>query len=101
MAYVNLNVRVDEYTRRVLGVIKEKYGLRDVGQAIDKFVGVFGREFVELQSDGVVVRELTGEGYRNVVLPIKKVENPLEAMVVSAKPRKFDAVRMVREARER
>ena len=37
MAYVTVNLRVKGYTNRVLGVLKEMYGLNDKGKAMDKF----------------------------------------------------------------
>ncbi|MDP3742500.1 MAG: DUF2683 family protein [Candidatus Micrarchaeota archaeon] len=46
---VNVNLTVDDYTNRVLGVIKEKFGLRDKGQALVKFAHLFGDDFVEAE----------------------------------------------------
>jgi len=43
----NLCVEIDQYTNRVLGVIKEKYGLKDKGQAINKFAELYGEQFIE------------------------------------------------------
>jgi len=43
----NLRLNISEYTNRVLGVIKEKFGLNDKSQALDKFAEIFGDEFVE------------------------------------------------------
>ena len=58
MAYVAINARIEQRTRRVLGVVKEKYGLRDVGQAIDKFVDLHGSDTVEPEVRDELVREL-------------------------------------------
>lgn len=55
---VNLRANVSEYTNRVLGVIKEKYGLRDKSEALDKFAEMFGGEFVELEVREDVMREM-------------------------------------------
>ena len=44
---VTMNLRAKDYTNRVLGVIKEKYGLRDKSEALDKFAEMCGDEFVE------------------------------------------------------
>lgn len=60
---VALNLKVDAYTRKVLGVIKEKYGLKDMGQALDKFAHTFGDEYVE--------KELS-EDYVKKILAIEK-----------------------------
>ena len=47
---VMMNLKVKGYTSRVLGVVKEKYGLRDKSQAIDKFAEIYGDEFVEKEA---------------------------------------------------
>ncbi|MFH0713868.1 MAG: hypothetical protein V1722_04905 [Candidatus Micrarchaeota archaeon] len=44
---VNVNLIVDDYTNRVLGVIKEKYGLKDKGEALCTFADMYGDDFVE------------------------------------------------------
>jgi len=55
---VNMNVKVSDYASRVLGVIKEKYGLKDKGQALDKFAAMYGEEFVEPEVREEVIREV-------------------------------------------
>jgi len=55
---VTMNIKVKNYTSRVLGVVKEKYGLRDKGDALDKFAEMYGEEFVEPEVREEVVREV-------------------------------------------
>ena len=55
---VAVNFKIKEYTSRVLGVVKEKYGLRDKGAALDKFAEMHGEEFVEPEVREEVVREV-------------------------------------------
>ncbi|HLC36987.1 MAG TPA: hypothetical protein VJK05_05275 [archaeon] len=55
---ISVNVRIDEYTSRVLGVIKEKYGLKDKGKALDKFAELCGSEFLEPEVKEEVIREV-------------------------------------------
>ena len=55
---VTMNVKVKDYSSRVLGVVKEKYGLNDKGEALDKFAEMFGEEFVEPEVREEVVREV-------------------------------------------
>ena len=55
---VAVNFKVKDYTSRVLGVVKEKYGLRDKGDALDKFAEMYGEEFVEPEVREEVVREV-------------------------------------------
>lgn len=53
----NLCVEIDTYTSKVLGVIKEKYGLKDKGRALDKFAELHGEEFIEKDVNEHVVAE--------------------------------------------
>lgn len=55
---VTMNVKVDEYTSRVLGVVKEKFGLKDKAEAMDKFADMFGEEFVEKEVKEEVVKDV-------------------------------------------
>lgn len=55
---VAVNFKVKDYTSRVLGVVKEKYGLRDKGDALDKFAEMYGEEFVEPEVKEEVIREV-------------------------------------------
>ena len=58
MEYVAVNLRVKKRTNRVLGVLKEKYGMRDKGEALDKFAELYGGELVEDEVKDEVVREI-------------------------------------------
>ncbi|MFH1663630.1 MAG: hypothetical protein ABH986_02345 [archaeon] len=55
---VSINVKIDDYTSRVLGVVKEKYGLNDKGEALDKFAEMYGDEFVDKEVKEEVIREV-------------------------------------------
>lgn len=55
---LTMNIKVKDYTNRVLGVVKEKYGLRDKGDALDKFAEMYGEEFVEPEVKEEVIREV-------------------------------------------
>ncbi len=58
IAEVTLNLRVDDYTNRVLGVIKEAFGLRDKSEALQKFVELHGEEFLHEHVSEAVAREV-------------------------------------------
>ncbi|NYZ77972.1 DUF2683 family protein [Candidatus Micrarchaeota archaeon] len=58
MGYVKVNLTVDDYTNRVLGVIKEKFGLKDKAQALVKFAHAYGGEFVEEQAGEEYVKKM-------------------------------------------
>lgn len=55
---VTMNLRVNNYTGRVLGVIKEKYDLNDKGQALNKFAELFGDEFVDREVKDEVIKDV-------------------------------------------
>ena len=44
---IQFRAEIDDYTNRVLGVIKEKFGLKDKSLALSKFAEMYGEEFVE------------------------------------------------------
>lgn len=53
-----MNTKVREYTSRVLGVVKEKYGLRDKGEAMDKFAELYGEGYVEEEVKEEYIRKI-------------------------------------------
>ncbi len=58
MGTVAMNLKVKKYTSQVLGVIKEKYDLRDKSEALDRFAESFGEEFVDREIKDEVVAEV-------------------------------------------
>ncbi|MCR4369176.1 MAG: DUF2683 family protein [archaeon] len=66
MGEVTVNLKVKDYTSRVLGVVKEKYGLKDKGAALDRFAEMYGDEFVEPQVSEEAVREIIESCNRHV-----------------------------------
>ena len=63
---VTMNVKVNDYTSRVLGVVKEKYGLNDKGEALDKFAEMHGDEFVEKEVREEVIKEVIASTERHI-----------------------------------
>ena len=63
---ITMNIRVRDYTSRVLGVIKEKYGLQDKGQALDKFADLYGEDFVDEEVKDEVVKEFIEISNRHI-----------------------------------
>jgi hypothetical protein len=58
MPEATLNIHVSDYTNRVLGVIKEMFGLKNKSEALNKFVEMFGDEFVGKEVREDVVEEI-------------------------------------------
>ncbi|MDD3084121.1 MAG: DUF2683 family protein [Candidatus ainarchaeum sp.] len=63
---VTMNLKANEYTNRVLGVVKEKYGLNDKGQALNKFAEMFGDEFVDREVKDEIIKEVIASCDRHI-----------------------------------
>ena len=55
---VAMNLHVSEYASRVLGVVKEKFGLRDKSEAMDKFAEMFGDEFIDKEAKDEYIKKI-------------------------------------------
>ena len=55
---VEARIKLDDYTSRVLDVIKGKFGLKNRSEALKRFSYEFGKEFVEPQPNEWVLKEL-------------------------------------------
>ena len=62
-----MSISVNEYTTKVLGVVKEKFGLKDKAEALNKFAEIYGEEFVEREvKDEIIVAMIEDcEGWEN------------------------------------
>ena len=64
-------LEINDYTTRVLDVIKGKFGLKNRSEALDRFAREFGEEFVEPELDEEYAKKLN----REVVEHMKKYKN--------------------------
>jgi len=77
---VTMNLKVNDYTSRVLGVIKEKYGLRDKAEALDRFTKLYGEDFVEEEVREEYIKKLLEiserdiKKYGNKAMTIKELD---------------------------
>ena len=46
---ISARVELEDYTNRVLGIIKIKFGLKDKSEALNKFIELYGNEIMEKQ----------------------------------------------------
>ncbi len=58
MGAVTLNLKVTDYSNRVLGVVKEKYGFKDKSQALNKLLDLYGQDFVEKEVKEEVIKDM-------------------------------------------
>ncbi|MDP2946533.1 MAG: DUF2683 family protein [Nanoarchaeota archaeon] len=47
MEMVSARIEINEYANKVLAVIKAKFGLRDKSEALNKFIELYGDDFIE------------------------------------------------------
>ncbi len=55
---INFRGKISEYSSSVLGVIKEKYRLKDKSEALDKLISIYGEEFVEKEVNEKTIKNL-------------------------------------------
>tara|TARA_Y100000310_G_C20236491_1_gene602639 strand:+ start:247 stop:498 length:252 start_codon:yes stop_codon:yes gene_type:complete len=55
---VSARVSLNEYTNKVLAMIKAKYGLTDKSQAINKFIELYGEDVVEKEASDEYVKKI-------------------------------------------
>lgn len=55
---VYARVSLNDYVNRVLNVIKAKFDLRDKSEAINKFIEMFGDEFVEKEASDEYIKKM-------------------------------------------
>jgi hypothetical protein len=58
---INVNLKISNYSNRVLGVIKERYGYKDKSQALNRILDLYGDEFVEKETKEEIILEVITE----------------------------------------
>jgi|GEM_PF-436820 hypothetical protein len=58
MTQISFRAEINEYTNRVLGVIKEKHGLKTKSEALNMFAYKYGEEFVDREIKEELVQEI-------------------------------------------
>jgi hypothetical protein len=58
MDTIGMNLKVNKYTSSVIGVIKEKFQLKDKSEALDKFAELYGDDFVEREVKEEVIKDV-------------------------------------------
>jgi hypothetical protein len=58
---ISARVELNEYTNKVLAVIKAKHSLKDKSEAINKFAELYGDEIVEKEASEEYVKKMIEE----------------------------------------
>lgn len=55
---ISARVELDEYTNKVLGIIKIKFGLKDKSEALNKFIELYGDEIIEKDANEEYIKKV-------------------------------------------
>lgn len=55
---ISARLTLNEYTNKVLNVIKAKFGLKDKSEALNKFVRLYGDEEVEMEAKDDYIKKV-------------------------------------------
>jgi len=55
---ISARIELDDYTNKVLAVLKAKYGLKDKSEAIKKFAELYGDEIVEKDAKEEYIKKM-------------------------------------------
>jgi hypothetical protein len=58
MTQISFRAEINEYTNRVLGVIKEKYGLKTKSEALNVFALQYGEIYVDREIKEELIQEI-------------------------------------------
>lgn len=57
---ISARVELGDYSNRVLGIIKIKYGLNDKSEAINKFIELYGDDVLDLEASPEYTKKVIG-----------------------------------------
>ena len=55
---ISARIEINEYTNRVLAIIKAKFSLKDKSEAINKFIELYGEEIAEKQANDEYIKKI-------------------------------------------
>ena len=83
MVFARLDI--EEYTNKVLNVIKAKFNLKDKSEALNKFAEIYGDEIVEKEAKSEYIKKVLEidekhfKKYKNKKMTIKELDRICEA----------------------
>ncbi|MBT3464047.1 DUF2683 family protein [archaeon] len=81
---ISARVKLNDYTNKVLNMIKIKYDLDDKSQALNKFADLYGEEIVEKQPKDEYVKKILKicdddmKKYGNKTMTLKELDELFE-----------------------
>ena len=59
-------LKLDDYTNKVLNVVKAKFGFKDKSRALNKFVEIYGDEIVEKEAKDEYIKKVIDIDERHI-----------------------------------
>ena len=59
MQMISARVELNEYTNKVLAIIKAKYSLKDKSEALNKFIELYGEDIAEKEATDEYVKKMS------------------------------------------
>nr|AQS34721.1 hypothetical protein [uncultured archaeon] len=81
---ISARVELDDYSNKILSMVKAKYGLKDKSQAINKFVMIYGDEILEREASEEYAKkiiEITNQHFKkygNKKMSLQELNNLCE-----------------------
>jgi hypothetical protein len=81
---ISARIEINDYTNKVLAVIKAKFGLKDKSEAINKFIELYGDEVVEKQANEEYIKKILNitnihiEKYKNRKMSLQELDRLCE-----------------------
>ncbi|MCK5625195.1 DUF2683 family protein [Candidatus Pacearchaeota archaeon] len=77
---ISARVNLNNYTNKILGIIKIKFGLRDKSEALNKFIELYGTDILERESTEEYTKKVIKiadkhfENYKNKKITQKELD---------------------------
>ena len=79
---ISARVELDNYTNKVLTMLKAKYGLKDKSEAINKFAELYGDEIVEKEANEEYIKEIIAGVNEHIKKKGIKIAQDLKAITI-------------------
>ena len=82
---ISARVELDDYTNRVLGIIKIKFGLKDKSEALNKFIEMYGDDIMEKEATEEYIKKVINitkkhfDKYGNKKMTLQELDNLCDA----------------------
>ncbi len=81
---VSARVELNDYTNRVIGIIKLKFGLKDKSEALNKFIELYGDDIMEKEATEEYLKKIISitkrhlEKHKDKKMTLQELDNLCE-----------------------